>query len=421
MEAVDERGREAVAATAPARSLGLHRFPAVSIEDGGASSVRWRTGSLRSALRRGLHAHALFLVVAGVYLAAAVTLIFALTGQGPVGYGRVLVQLLATAVGVSGFMTGAAVVRTRMALDRASGGTLTALEAYRRAWRIEARRDPTTDRAAGILLVIPVLALVLTSFSTIKQLRPAFAPLVWDIDLMQLDRALHFGRHPWEWLHPVLGHPWITVAIDQLYLAPWLALTVLTLGWQASARPSKLRTQYLISFVFVWAVVGNVLATVFSSGGPCYFALVGGDPETYRGLLEYLRRAGGDQELRAVWLQRELWRAHTDQIPSFGNGVSAMPSAHVAKAVLCALVITGHSRRAGAVVWAFAAVILIGSVHLGWHYAIDGYVAIAVAVATWVGVGRMIDWWDRTAEEKRAEDLRGNGRVAPDRPAGVNP
>jgi hypothetical protein len=37
-----------------------------------------------------------------------------------------------------------------------------------------------------------------------------------------------------------------------------------------------------------------------------------------------------------------------------------------------------------------AAVILVGSVHLGWHYAIDGYAAIVGTLVIWCGVGKMI-------------------------------
>jgi hypothetical protein len=38
----------------------------------------------------------------------------------------------------------------------------------------------------------------------------------------------------------------------------------------------------------------------------------------------------------------------------------------------------------------FAAAIMIGSVHLGWHYAIDGYVGGLVATALWYATGRAI-------------------------------
>jgi hypothetical protein len=38
----------------------------------------------------------------------------------------------------------------------------------------------------------------------------------------------------------------------------------------------------------------------------------------------------------------------------------------------------------------FAVLIQIGSVHLAWHYAIDGYLAGIAAAAIWYAVGRAL-------------------------------
>ena len=40
----------------------------------------------------------------------------------------------------------------------------------------------------------------------------------------------------------------------------------------------------------------------------------------------------------------------------------------------------------------YQAQIMIGSVHLTWHYAIDGYAGAAIAVFGWWLAGRLIDW-----------------------------
>ena len=37
--------------------------------------------------------------------------------------------------------------------------------------------------------------------------------------------------------------------------------------------------------------------------------------------------------------------------------------------------------------WTFAAAMLLGSVVLGWHYAVDGYAGIVMSVLVWKTVG----------------------------------
>jgi hypothetical protein len=47
------------------------------------------------------------------------------------------------------------------------------------------------------------------------------------------------------------------------------------------------------------------------------------------------------------------------------------------------------SRVAGILGWGYLALILVGSVHLAWHYAIDGYVSILAVLLIWRAAG----WW----------------------------
>ena len=76
-----------------------------------------------------------------------------------------------------------------------------------------------------------------------------------------------------------------------------------------------------------------------------------------------------------------LWDGYIGKIPALG--ISAMPSMHNASAVLFALAFRQVSKRLGWFFAAYAAVILVGSVHLGWHYAIDGYAGVVIAVFSW--------------------------------------
>ncbi len=95
-------------------------------------------------------------------------------------------------------------------------------------------------------------------------------------------------------------------------------------------------------------------------------------------------------------VQEYLWAAYRDGTTSKGSDISAMPSLHVAMAVLMALGTWRINRWIGAGMWAYALMIQIGSVHLAWHYAIDGFLAAVLTVGIW----RLTGWWvERRTEE----------------------
>jgi membrane-associated phospholipid phosphatase len=56
---------------------------------------------------------------------------------------------------------------------------------------------------------------------------------------------------------------------------------------------------------------------------------------------------------------------------------------HIAIAFLLVLYVARFSRILGAIFLAYCAMMMISSVYLGWHYAIDGYVAISVTWLIW--------------------------------------
>ena len=77
-----------------------------------------------------------------------------------------------------------------------------------------------------------------------------------------------------------------------------------------------------------------------------------------------------------------------------------MPSMHVATSVLLALFGWRHSRQAGIALTVYAALIMVGSVHLGWHYALDGYVGGLGALVVWWLVGRLLGRLPTNAEAR---------------------
>ena len=254
-------------------------------------------------------------------------------------------------------------------------------------WRDVRNKYLTAERFWLALPVLVLMPFFLSAFTSFKMMVPGINPYSWDPSFAEWDRLLHGGIHPWQWLQPLLGHPSITVAIDYAYMM-WFGALHLTLFWQTfSLRDPHLRMQFLISFILSWILVGTAAAILFSSAGPCYYGRITGLPDPFLPLMDYLRSVGGVSPIKAVESQEMLWGIYQSGESRSFSGMSAMPSMHLAVSTLLALVGWRTHRWLGISLTVFALAILIGSVHLGWHYAIDGYLAILMTLAIWYGVG----------------------------------
>jgi len=239
-----------------------------------------------------------------------------------------------------------------------------------------------------LFLLIPFFG---ATFTNLKILIPAIQPFSWDPTFAEWDRLLHGGRYPWEWLQPLLGYPYVTSLINAVYHS-WFFLTYGIFLWQiVDTRRPRLRMQYLLTFLLAWALIGNAAAILLSSGGPVYFGRVTGLPDPFAPLMDYLHHAGEVAPVPALGVQEMLWSSYVAKGLAVGGGISAMPSLHVAIAFSFVLLGAAIDRRLALAAGAFTVLILIGSVHLGWHYAIDGYVSIPLTWLIWRTVGWLLD------------------------------
>ncbi len=248
-------------------------------------------------------------------------------------------------------------------------------------------------RLLNALPVTFALVLVIYCFAIIKNIIPVINPYSWDLSLMELDRLLHFGVDPWRILHPILGYWPITFVINIIYNLWFVVIWVVWIALAFATKQSELRLQYLTTYFLVWTIGGSLLAIVFSSVGPAYYGHIVEGTDPYAPLMNYLREVHAFIPLWAIQTQDMLWQAYINNKDSFGSGISAMPSMHNTTAFIIALLGWRVNRAAGIAGSLFALFIFLGSIHLGWHYAVDAYLGFAIAGFCWWISGHFARWY----------------------------
>ena len=222
----------------------------------------------------------------------------------------------------------------------------------------------------------------------------------WDADLRRArDAACISARSRGNGCSPLLGFPIITFLINVVYNMWFFVMWMSWIYFGFAAQGSELRTRFFLTYFITWIVGGSAMAIWLSSAGPAYYGRLVGGADPFAGLMSYLHAANTVLPIWAVDLQEVLWQGH------LSNGmlgeISAMPSMHNGTALLFMLAAYRVSRLWGHIMAANALLILIGSMHLGWHYAIDGYVAWVLCYVVWLAAAPMARWWHGSG--RRAE------------------
>lgn len=245
---------------------------------------------------------------------------------------------------------------------------------HRLPWSEALRRVPVR-RVLELALVVAALRLLLLSAVARKEAIPHLrGGFVWEERIAAVDRWLHGGVTPDRYLGWLTDSPALLRALDLFYLEGfWIGCVGVLLWW--GWRQDSERGRFFTAFALVWLLLGTVAATVFASAGPCYYHLVTGD-QLYAPLLAALHR----QPLAATGMQDLLWQNYMGAPTGIAEGISAFPSIHVAMPALFAWSARGAWKWPA---WGFCLLVLLGSVALGWHYAVDGYAGVVGAWGCW--------------------------------------
>jgi hypothetical protein len=324
--------------------------------------------------------HILLALVVGVYLASS----FWISGLHNVDVSEGMIAKL-----LEGFLLSVPQMIFFILLWRLLFLTYVVHEPNRFGIMVSEMRDFLRDRERILwgFATLGILTCFLVGFAQFKNLIPTLNPFSWDKTFMELDRFLHFGSLPHEYVLPFLGGSFVLSFFIGLYNS-WMFLMYMVLLIACFMRPdSQVRMQYFFAVILTWAVGGTLIATLFSSAGPVYYGNLGlGD--TYDALLRHLDQRDETSFVTVTEAQDMLWSFYAAE--NSLSGISAFPSMHVASSVLMALFAFNWTRLAGYLMSTFAFFIMIGSVLLAWHYAVDGYAGLVIAYLSWRAAGWVV-------------------------------
>jgi hypothetical protein len=204
-----------------------------------------------------------------------------------------------------------------------------------------------------------------------------YVPLIhegtWDGALWEADRWMHLGFSPNEVAVALLAGSPLAGLLDTWY-SLWLASVVWSLAFFAASDDSLLRRRIVLSCLLLW-ICGATLYLTIPARGPIFVF-----ERTWADLAGSLSHAEQAQMLLRNNYEAMLATRAGDVRPfDHRLGVAALPSLHVGFHALFTFWAWRKARGLRFLFLGMTLLTFIGSVLTGWHYAVDGYVGLAVA------------------------------------------
>jgi hypothetical protein len=238
----------------------------------------------------------------------------------------------------------------------------------------------------------------------------------WERTWSDVDRLL-LGSDAWQITHSIFS-PSSALAWTYFYAVGWGFVLVSSGALIAVFASRRFAATFFTSMMLSWLIGGVLIAYAISAAGPVFAHLV--DPEVgvrFAPLREHLVTLLGNENF-VLRSQRYLAAGMNAKTALQGHGVSAMPSMHIATATV--LVLAAWRTRWLLLAASFLLLTFIGSVHLGYHYAVDAPVAALIAWLCWRAASRL--YGDRQSGGSSPSSMIGMAKsAAADRWADVEP
>lgn len=217
-------------------------------------------------------------------------------------------------------------------------------------------------------------------YRNLKNVLPVYRDgVLFDRELLQLDRWIFGGVDPARVLHDIFGVELTAQVLSFIYMA-YLPLIPLTLGiFLVLNRNLAVGAWYATTLSLNW-VIGTLSYYLLPALGPIYAR-----PDLYDSLPE-TRVA----ELQESLLSNRLRFLSSPETSEAIHGVAAFASLHVSITFAAAYFMhrTGQHLGVRIFAWAFFGLTVLSTLYFGWHYVVDdivgiviGYLAVAIAAA----------------------------------------
>lgn len=228
-------------------------------------------------------------------------------------------------------------------------------------------------------VILSVIGLCILQKAALTWVKPALpmANGFWADTYLANAEAAMLGGDPWRFTHWLVGAG--NAFIDVVYLLWFTTIVCVLICVSASRKAAK--QPVIVSYFAIFAIC-MVVQFLLPSAGPVFWQKLGlGDrfadlqtPTLNRGAIDY------------------LWSFYLSSKEGLAVGISAFPSVHVAMAAWVVIAVRALWPRLLFVAGAWYAVILFGSVYLGWHYLIDGIAGSLIALFAYRLVQRRVTW-----------------------------
>jgi hypothetical protein len=214
--------------------------------------------------------------------------------------------------------------------------------------------------------------IIITIYTTIKQAIPLINNAVYDFQLITIEKWIHLGFNPAWGLANSNPSPFWTKTLDINYYL-WFIVKPLFFSYFLTHRNQCKRDHFISTYLGIW-IIGVLIGLSIPSHGPCYV-----DPELFPVENMQLSQHVQDKLLKAYHNLDQITLSCNGGM-TYGMGIMALPSLHVAVCIFYVYFFwsEGLLWRWGTII--FTLMIFLGSLYTGWHYAVDGYVAVLIVL-----------------------------------------